>query len=124
MLMAARSSHDFACCALGAWEADKKHGQGKEYSSNGELAHEGYWISDAYFGPNAPDRKTGGQVKMDESGGIYQVPVLINDALRLNFIVDSGAPCTHKLGSVRRLRLCPLCQGCRIRDSASADVFS
>ena len=28
---------------------------------------------------------------MVESGGIYQVPVVINDALKLDFIVDSGA---------------------------------
>jgi hypothetical protein len=79
---------------IGAWQAGKKHGYGKEYSSNGELALEGYWISDAYYGPNAPDGlrvENGDRVKMVESGGIYRVPVVINDALQLNFIVDSGA---------------------------------
>jgi predicted aspartyl protease len=35
--------------------------------------------------------ETGARVKMIASGGVYHVPVLINDALRLNFIVDSGA---------------------------------
>ena len=35
--------------------------------------------------------ENGGRVKMVESGGIYQVPVVINDALKLDFIVDSGA---------------------------------
>src|SRR6516165_7004064 len=42
----------------------------------------------------APDSlrvENGGRVKMVESGGIYQVPVVINDALKLDFIVDSGA---------------------------------
>src|SRR5260221_11735746 len=28
---------------------------------------------------------------MVERGGVYRVPVVINDALKLNFIVDSGA---------------------------------
>jgi predicted aspartyl protease len=32
-----------------------------------------------------------GRVKMVESGGIYHVPVVINGALKLDFIVDSGA---------------------------------
>jgi hypothetical protein len=73
---------------IGAWQAGKVHGQGKQYSSNGELVHEGYWISDEYYGPKAPDS---GRVKMVESGGIYYVPVVINDALKLDFIVDSGA---------------------------------
>jgi hypothetical protein len=79
---------------VGAWQANKQHGQGKEYSSDGKLVREGYWVSDAYYGPNAPDSlrvENGGRVKMVESGGIYQVPVLINDELKLNFIVDSGA---------------------------------
>jgi clan AA aspartic protease (TIGR02281 family) len=31
------------------------------------------------------------RVKMVESGGIYHVPVVINGALKLDFIVDSGA---------------------------------
>jgi predicted aspartyl protease len=35
--------------------------------------------------------ENGGRVKMVESGGIYRVPVVINDALKLDFIVDSGA---------------------------------
>jgi predicted aspartyl protease len=79
---------------IGAWQAGKKHGQGKEYSGNGELVREGYWISDEYYGPNAPNSlrvENGDRVKMVESGGIYQVPVVINDALKLDFIVDSGA---------------------------------
>jgi predicted aspartyl protease len=42
----------------------------------------------------APDSlrvENGGRVKMVESGGIYHVPVVINGALKLDFIVDSGA---------------------------------
>jgi hypothetical protein len=79
---------------IGTWQANKKHGQGKEYSSNGELVREGYWISDEYYGPKAPAGlriEDGARVKMIESGGVYHVPVLINDALKLDFIVDSGA---------------------------------
>jgi clan AA aspartic protease (TIGR02281 family) len=79
---------------IGAWQAGKKHGQGKEYSNNGELVHEGYWISDEYYGPKPPDGlrvENGDRVKMVENGGIYHVPVVINDALKLDFIVDSGA---------------------------------
>ena len=55
---------------------------------------DGKLVSNAYYGPNATDSlrvENGGRVKMVESGGIYQVPVLINDELKLNFIVDSGA---------------------------------
>jgi clan AA aspartic protease (TIGR02281 family) len=79
---------------IGAWRADKKHGQGREYSSNGELAREGYWVSDAYYGSKRPDNlsdENSGRVKVVESGGIYHVPVVINDALKLDFMVDSGA---------------------------------
>jgi clan AA aspartic protease (TIGR02281 family) len=35
--------------------------------------------------------ENGCRVKMVESGGIYQVPVVINDTLKLDFIIDSGA---------------------------------
>jgi hypothetical protein len=79
---------------IGAWQADQMHGYGKEYSSNGELVREGYWVSNAYSGPNAPDSlrvENSGRVKMVESGGIYHIPVVINDTLKLDFIVDSGA---------------------------------
>jgi hypothetical protein len=76
---------------IGAWQAGKQHGQGKEYSSDGKLVREGYWVSNAYYGLNAPDSLSGGRVKMVESDGIYQVPVLINDELTLSFFVDSGA---------------------------------
>jgi clan AA aspartic protease (TIGR02281 family) len=31
------------------------------------------------------------RVKMLAGGGVYHVPVLINDALQLNFVIDSGA---------------------------------
>jgi clan AA aspartic protease (TIGR02281 family) len=73
---------------VGGWQAGTKHGKGKQYSSNGELVREGYWVWDEYYGPKAPD---GGRVKMVEGGGIYHVPVVINNALKLDFIVDSGA---------------------------------
>ena len=55
---------------------------------------EGYWISDDYYGPTPPAGLTverGIRVTMIESGGVYHVPVLINDILKLDFIVDSGA---------------------------------
>ena len=55
---------------------------------------DGKWVSNAYYGPNATDSlrvENGVRVKMVESGGIYHVPVLINDTLKLDFIVDSGA---------------------------------
>jgi hypothetical protein len=73
----------------GAWQA-----KGKEYWSNGELLREGYWVSDDYYGPTPPAGFTvegGIRVKMIQSGGVYHVPVLINDALKLDFVVDSGA---------------------------------
>jgi hypothetical protein len=44
---------------IGAWQASKKHGQGKQYSSTGELVHEGYWISDEYYGPKPPCAEAG-----------------------------------------------------------------
>jgi hypothetical protein len=78
----------------GMWQANKKHGQGKEYWSNGELLREGYWISGDYYGPTPPAGfavESGIRVKMIQSGGVYHVPVLINDALKLDFVVDSGA---------------------------------
>jgi predicted aspartyl protease len=41
--------------------------------------------------PDSLRVENGGRVKMVESGGIYHVPVVINGALKLDFIVDSGA---------------------------------
>jgi len=58
------------------------------------LLREGYWISGDYYGPTPPANlkvESGTHVKMIEDGGVYHVPVLINDALKLDFIVDSGA---------------------------------
>jgi clan AA aspartic protease (TIGR02281 family) len=79
---------------VGYWRDGRRNGQGKEYSSNGELVREGYWISGAYYGPNAPNGlrvENGERVRMVESGGIYHVPVVINNELKLDFVVDSGA---------------------------------
>jgi hypothetical protein len=79
---------------IGEWQADQKHGQGKEYSSSGELLREGYWIAGDYYGPKPPANlkvESGVRVKMIADGGVYHVPVLINDALKLDFIVDNGA---------------------------------
>jgi hypothetical protein len=62
--------------------------------SSGELLREGYWISGTYYGPTPPAGlkvESGTRVKMVEGGGVYYVPVVINDALKLDFLVDSGA---------------------------------
>jgi clan AA aspartic protease (TIGR02281 family) len=50
----------------------------------------GEWIAKHELRP--PLRaENGDRVRMIESGGTYHVPVVINDALKLNFIIDSGA---------------------------------
>ena len=58
------------------------------------MLREGYWISGTYYGPTPPAGlkvESGTRVKMVEGGGVYYVPVVINDALKLDFLVDSGA---------------------------------
>ena len=34
---------------------------------------------------------SGSEVPLIESGGVYEVPVLVNGVLKINFIIDSGA---------------------------------
>jgi TPR repeat protein len=47
------------------------------------------WVNRLWRG--AGSKSDGVRVKMLASGDLYQVPVLINDTLKLNFIIDSGA---------------------------------
>jgi predicted aspartyl protease len=57
-----------------------------EKGSSGEQA-----FNDAFAFWDQSPTSGAGRVKMVESGGIYHVPVVINGALKLDFIVDSGA---------------------------------
>ena len=83
---------------VGQWLFGKFNGQGTYTSPDGRK-QDGQFRDGKWIGPKAPDSlgldslrvENGNRVKMVESGGIYQVPVLINDTLKLDFIVDSGA---------------------------------
>jgi hypothetical protein len=69
---------------VGEFRDNERTGQGTYTSPDGrkydDQFRDGKWIVE-----------NGDRVKMVESGGIYQVAVLINDTLKLDFIVDSGA---------------------------------
>jgi hypothetical protein len=84
---------------VGQFRDDQPNGQGTITRPDGRK-YVGQFRDDqpngqgTYYGPTAPGSlrvENGNRVKMVESGGIYHVPVVINDALKLDFIVDSGA---------------------------------
>ena len=78
---------------VGEFRDDKYNGNGAEYSLNGSTIRRGYWIDDTYVGSTPPPgyKPSGNRVALVQRGGVYTVPVLINDVIPLHFVVDSGA---------------------------------
>ena len=78
---------------VGEFRDGKYNGNGAEYSPNGSTIRRGYWIDDTYVGSTPPPgyKPSGNRVALVQRGGVYTVPVLINDVIPLHFVVDSGA---------------------------------
>ena len=79
---------------VGEFKDDKFYGQGKEFASGGSISRQGYWIAGSYFGTNPPAGMRGPgaiKVKLELKGGVFTIPVFINDSLKLDFVLDSGA---------------------------------
>lgn len=70
---------------VGEFKDDKFNGKGTFFAANGSIISSGKWVDDKLV-EVAVDR-----INMERSGGIFVVPVLINDTITLNFVVDSGA---------------------------------
>ena len=79
---------------VGEFKDNKRNGQGKEFFADGRISRQGYWIAGSYFGTNPPAGMRGPgaiKVKLELKGGVFTIPVFINDSLKLNFVLDSGA---------------------------------
>ena len=71
------------------------------YAADGTVGQSGLWIHDAFVGANdnaaayvgiKPSLGAGhAEIALFKDGGTFKVPVLINGAIVLDFIVDSGA---------------------------------
>jgi hypothetical protein len=87
----------------GEWLDGKRNGFGAEYGNDGQISRQGFWVNDTFSrasntppplprASNAKNPITGlGQVRLVYDGGVYKIPVLINDSISLNFVLDSGA---------------------------------
>jgi len=87
---------------VGEWLNDKRNGQGTLYSSNGKVVHSGIWKNDVFVAteptssaaiPNIAPIYSGGrdEIPIVSRGGVFEIPVDINGAITLNFIIDSGS---------------------------------
>jgi hypothetical protein len=72
---------------VGEFKDDKKNGQGSSYAADGSIIYMGIWADNKFIGKVA-DQQT---IRMEESGGVYVVPVRFNNSITLNAIIDSGA---------------------------------
>jgi hypothetical protein len=71
------------------------------YAADGTVGQSGLWIHDEFVGANAGAGTSAGigpsladrhvEIALFKDGGTFKVPVLINGAIVLDFIVDSGA---------------------------------
>lgn len=71
---------------IGQWKNDKRDGRGTYKSANGEI-NSGIFADDKFVGAVSAQEA----VPMDQSGGVYVIPVRFNDAITLDAIIDSGA---------------------------------
>lgn len=71
---------------VGQFVDDKPTGEGKYLSPKGEIL-----LPDAITEDFLDPRADGDSIKMEKMGGVYGVPIRLNDAITLTGIVDSGA---------------------------------
>ena len=57
-------------------------------SSNGEVSRSPH---DSQNGYRTNAAASGDEVTLIQNGGVFEVPVIVNDVLKINFIIDSGA---------------------------------
>jgi hypothetical protein len=94
---------------VGGWEDGRFQGKGTLMDADGSTKLSGIWIDNTFvegvgnqtrtlsFGEGVAQESnqtrtlSATSVPMVREGGVYVVPVLINNAITLNFVVDSGA---------------------------------
>jgi predicted aspartyl protease len=74
----------------GEWRDGKRNGHGVYTSANGDR-YEGQWRDGQPIKGFSTGSKHETEIPLQKEAGTLVVPVRINDALTLNFIVDSGA---------------------------------
>ena len=84
----------------GEYRDGERNGRGTYYHASGKVTA-GFWQYGKYVGTTAladnttsnttSTQATSNRVRMVQSGGIFKVPVRLNDQLTLDFMVDSGA---------------------------------
>ena len=72
---------------IGEFKGGKFNGEGTQYQTDGSILASGIWADGNFIGLSSLAKS----VPMKSERGIYVVPVLINDAITLDFVVDSGA---------------------------------
>jgi hypothetical protein len=76
---------------IGEFHDGKPNGEGTYYGADGSVLYKGEWSSqtwaDIMRGTGA-DQQT---IRMEQSGGVYIVPIRLNDTITLDAVVDSGA---------------------------------
>ena len=86
---------------VGEFKDDNLNGQGTLYGPDGAIKQAGLWTEGNYVGsapkvasappPATTPLSSGSGIPMEQDGGTFVVPVRINDAITLKFIIDSGA---------------------------------
>jgi hypothetical protein len=72
---------------VGEFKSGKRNGKGELFAADGSVISWGTWSNDNFLRELADQNA----IKMEESGGVYVVPVRFNNSLTLDAIVDSGA---------------------------------
>jgi hypothetical protein len=72
---------------VGQFKDNKLNGPGTTYSSYGSILQSGIWVEDNFLGPENEHLT----VTMENVGGVYKVPIRINDTISLTAILDSGS---------------------------------
>jgi hypothetical protein len=72
---------------VGEFKDDKPDGRGNLFATDGSIISSGIWADGKFLGA-AADLQF---IRMEQSGGVYVVPVRFNDAITLDAVVDSGA---------------------------------
>jgi predicted aspartyl protease len=86
---------------VGQWRDNKRDGTGTEYLADGSVGRSGKWVNDEFIEAATesapalirpvPPTSNHVEVALINEGGTFKVPVLINGAILLHFVVDSGA---------------------------------